>query len=62
MFLFPLLGLAECFYDPAAWHDLAEGRFSTLLLNLLPLFGGGERRGFPGIRMATHPFVIPTVE
>src|SRR5262245_55452540 len=26
MFFFALLGLGECFFNPAAWHELAEGR------------------------------------
>src|SRR5215831_16519774 len=25
MFLFALLGLSQRFFDPAAWHELAEG-------------------------------------
>ena len=62
VFLFSLLGLAKRFFDPARWHDLAEGQLSTLFLNLLLLFGGGQWRGLAGVRMTAHPFVIPTVE
>ena len=62
MFFFALLGLGKRFLDPAAWHELAEGRLSTLLLNLLALFGGGEWRGLSRVRMAAHPLVVPTVE
>jgi hypothetical protein len=29
MFFFALLGLGECFFDPAAWHELAEGRLNV---------------------------------
>jgi hypothetical protein len=29
MFLFALLGLSQRFFDPAAWHELAEGRLNV---------------------------------
>jgi hypothetical protein len=29
MFFFALLGLGKCFFDPAAWHELVEGRLNV---------------------------------
>jgi hypothetical protein len=29
MLFFALLGLGKCFFDPAAWHELAEDRLSV---------------------------------
>ena len=62
MFFFALLGLGKCFFDPAAWHELTARRLSTLLFNLLALFGGGEWGGLSRIRVAAHPLVVPAVE
>jgi hypothetical protein len=61
MLFFPLLGLSESFALSAAWHVYGGGS-SLLLFDALACLRGRERRGFSGIRMPAHSFVIPAMK